>query len=64
MKGKFILYAVLVCLGTSALNWAQFIASASNASRSYGSNWTSRTGTGSGTWGNGTGGTSGSNGHK
>ena len=64
MKGKFIMYAVLVCLGTTVLNWAQFVASMATPSRSSGSSWNSRTGTGGGTWGNGTGGTSGGSGHK
>ncbi len=63
MKGKFTMYALLVCLGTSALNWIHFVSSVGSSSRS-GSSWHSRTGTGSGSWGNGTGGTSGGSGHK
>ena len=48
MKGKFILYGVLVCLGTTVVNWTQFISSASSQSYSSGSNWASRIGSGSG----------------
>lgn len=66
MKGKFIIYAVVVSLFTTVVSWGQFFASLAGPSTSSKSSWSSRTGTGGGTWGNGTGGTwgGGGSGHK
>ena len=63
MKGKFLLYAILVSLLSTVISWGQFFASlAPSTSSGRGSNWSTRTGTGGGVWGNGTGGTSGAGG--
>jgi hypothetical protein len=64
MKGKFIMYALLVSLGTTLVSWTQFFASLGGPSGKSNNSWTPRTGTGAGTWGNGTGGTTSGSGHK
>ncbi len=51
MKGKFLMYALIASLLGSAMSWSRFLHSPSSSS---GSNWSSRTGSGSGTWGSGT----------
>jgi acidic type I keratin len=64
MKGKFLIYAIVVSLLSSVMSWGQFFRAVNKPSS--GSSWSSRTSGGGGTWGNGTGGTwsGGGGGHK
>jgi hypothetical protein len=61
MNGKFLIYALVVSLGSTALSWGRLLSAPSSASSGYrsgysGSSWGSTTGGGGGSWGGGAGG--------
>jgi uncharacterized membrane protein len=58
MKGKFMVYALVVTMLSTAFSWGRLFASASNSGNpnSRGSSWTTNTGGGGGAWGGGAGG--------
>jgi hypothetical protein len=59
MKGKFMAYALVVTMLSTAFSWGRLFSSASNSGMSNGSrgsSWTTNTGGGGGAWGGGAGG--------
>ncbi|MES2205942.1 MAG: hypothetical protein V4525_03985 [Pseudomonadota bacterium] len=56
MKGKFILYALVIAGGSTFFSWSSFFSSIHTSGYKSGSSWHSRTGSGGGSWGSGSGG--------
>jgi len=58
MKGKFLIYALLVSLFFTAISWSELLSSPTNDSKgrklfTRGSSWGSNTGGDGGSWGGG-----------
>jgi hypothetical protein len=58
MNGKFLIYALVVSLASTAISWGRLLSAPSSAGSGYrsGSSWGSTTGGGGGSWGGGAGG--------